>query len=246
MKRGILIVLIWIFALIVLFSLSLASANNCEDSDGGKEYGRRGLTVANLTIEKSEMDFCMGSSVYEFYCDQGSMKSEKYSCPNGCKDGYCLNFVAEIENKSDDGNETEGIENETESEDIEIENEIRIEKKNGKNIIIANQSSVETLLDVAEEGKVMYVKSKKGNKEIKIMPDTASERAIERLGELNFTIVLKEVGQDAKIVYEMNATKEARVIGIFKAKAEVKAQVDAQTGEISVKKPWWAFLASGI
>lgn len=84
--------------------------------------------------------------------------------------------------------------------------------------------------------------------EIKIMPETASQRAIERLGELGFTIELKEVGKgdEAKAVYELTGNKEGKFLGIFKIMARVQAQVDAETGDVKVIKPWWAFLASGI
>jgi len=86
------------------------------------------------------------------------------------------------------------------------------------------------------------------NAEIKIMPQTASENAIARLGELNFTIELKEVGRgdDAKVVYELSGNKEGKFLGIFKIMARVKAQIDAETGETKVIKPWWSFLATKI
>lgn len=93
--------------------------------------------------------------------------------------------------------------------------------------------------------------------EIKIMPETASQTAIERLGELNFTIELKEVEKEEnngsktikKIipVYELTGNKEGRFLGIFKIIAKVQTQIDAETGEVvKTIKPWWAFLASGI
>ena len=84
--------------------------------------------------------------------------------------------------------------------------------------------------------------------EIKIMPETASQNAIDKLGELNFTIELKEVGKgdDAKPVYELTGNKQGKFLGIFKIMARVSAQVDAETGDVKVIKPWWAFLASGI
>ena len=85
--------------------------------------------------------------------------------------------------------------------------------------------------------------------EIKIMPETASERAIERLGELDFTVELKEVGKgdDIKAVYEVKAKKQGKFLGLFKIKGEVIVNIDSETGEVvSVKKPWWSFLASGI
>ncbi len=84
--------------------------------------------------------------------------------------------------------------------------------------------------------------------EIKIMPETASARAIERLGQLNFSIQLKEVGKnstDTTAAYELQAERHYKILGLFQAKAQVKADVDAETGEvIQVKKPWWAFLAT--
>jgi len=64
---------------------------------------------------------------------------------------------------------------------------------------------------------------------------------------LNCTIELKEVGQgeQVKLAYEVKAQKEAKILGMFKTKMGVAAQVDAQTGEvINSNKPWWAFLAS--
>jgi opacity protein-like surface antigen len=91
------------------------------------------------------------------------------------------------------------------------------------------------------------------NAEIKVMPDTASERAIERLqlkvcnSDNNCSIELKEVGsgEQVKVAYEVQAQKDARFLGLFKTKMNVQAQIDAETGEvIQSKKPWWAFLAS--
>jgi hypothetical protein len=85
--------------------------------------------------------------------------------------------------------------------------------------------------------------------EIKYMPETASAKAIERLGELNFSVVLKEVGNgnETKAVYEVSAEKEGKIFGLFRAKGKVTALVNAETGDVEkVNKPWWAFLATGI
>ena len=84
--------------------------------------------------------------------------------------------------------------------------------------------------------------------EIKFMPETASEKAIEKLGELNFTIELKEVGKadDAQVIYELIGNKQGKFLGIFKIIAKVQAEVDAETGNVKVIKPWWSFLASGV
>jgi len=91
------------------------------------------------------------------------------------------------------------------------------------------------------------------NAEIKIMPNTASETALQRLRlkncveEEGCNIELKEVGQgqQAKLAYEMKTQRQSKVLGLFRARMQVQAQVDAESGEIvRVKKPWWAFLAS--
>jgi len=96
--------------------------------------------------------------------------------------------------------------------------------------------------------KVMLSNGRKA--EIKIMPDVASERALERLrlsSENNCSLQLKEVGKgnETKLAYEVQVERHMRILGLFRTKAKVKAEVDAENGEvIRVKKPWWAFLAS--
>lgn len=88
------------------------------------------------------------------------------------------------------------------------------------------------------------------NAEVKVMPNTASETALARLGakcEGNCTIELKEVGtgSQTRAAYEIKTQKQAKVLGLFQAKMQVQAQVDAENGEIiQAKKPWWAFLAT--
>jgi hypothetical protein len=100
-----------------------------------------------------------------------------------------------------------------------------------------------------ENGKCMFTLSNGRKAEVKIMPETASQTAIDRLGELNFTIELKEVGtgNNKEAVYELTGNKQGKFLGIFKIMATEQVQVDAETGEVKkVIKPWWAFLASGI
>jgi hypothetical protein len=104
-----------------------------------------------------------------------------------------------------------------------------------------------------EKTKLKMQLSNGKNAEIKVMPDVASETALARLrlkvcsAENNCSIELKEVGKgdEAKAGYEMQVQRHFRVLGMFQTKAQVRAEVNAETGEIiSVKKPWWAFLAS--
>lgn len=91
------------------------------------------------------------------------------------------------------------------------------------------------------------------NAEIKVMPDSASETALERLRlktcseEAGCSIELKEVGEgeNAKLAYEVKTQRTSRIFGMFEKTMNVEAQVDAENGEvIQSKKPWWAILAS--
>jgi hypothetical protein len=109
-------------------------------------------------------------------------------------------------------------------------------------------------LNITSDGQKLHAKLSNGrNAEIKIMPDTASERALTRLRlkvcneTKNCTIELKQVGtgNQTRLAYEVQAERHSRILGLFQAKMQVRAQVDAENGEvISVGKPWWAFLAT--
>lgn len=127
--------------------------------------------------------------------------------------------------------------------------------------IIVNKTEVNTTLELEQETNETTNKTKlkaklsNGRKaEVKIMPDTASERALERLRlkvcseENNCTIVLKEVGEgnETRLAYELQVKRHYRILGLFKAKAENRVEIDAENGGDSVKKPWWAFLAREI
>ena len=127
----------------------------------------------------------------------------------------------------------------------------RVQLKSGE---VSAQTSMEMTQEQTQDKTKLKVKLSNGkNSEVKVMPDTASKKAMERLKmkvcseENNCQIELKEVGQgeQARAAYEVKVKKQARFLGIFKTQMRVQAQVDAENGEvIQSKKPWWAFLAS--
>jgi len=121
-----------------------------------------------------------------------------------------------------------------------------------------NESEANTTLEIKTENvtnnktKLVAKLSNGKGAEIKIMPDTASETAIIKLGikvcneSNNCTIQLKEVpaGNNKTAAYEVQAERHYKLLALFRVKAENKAQVDATTGEVIIaSKPWWAFLA---
>jgi len=154
----------------------------------------------------------------------------------------------ELEDESDDTNETEdetddssGKENKNRNETSAVNQERSQEmRQNMANMQVKGQDDLEE-----KEGKVYM-----NGKEVKVMPSTASARALEVLGakceERNCTIELKEVGQgnETRLAYEVKTQKEVRVLGFIKTKMQVEAQIDAENGEvIQTKRPWWSFLA---
>ncbi len=83
---------------------------------------------------------------------------------------------------------------------------------------------------------------------VKVLPDVASQRAIDVFNSKNVTVVLKQVGNgtNASVVYDARTNKTVAILGIFKANAEIQAQIDSETGNVlNVNKPWWYFLTFG-
>jgi hypothetical protein len=125
-------------------------------------------------------------------------------------------------------------------------NEVKLQSGN----VEAKTTMVMTQENVQNKTQLKVQLSNGLNSEVKVMPNTASETALAKLGakcEGECTIELKEVGtgNQVKAAYEIKTQKQAKVLGLFQAKMQVQAQVDAETGEvIQAKKPWWAFLAT--
>ncbi len=133
--------------------------------------------------------------------------------------------------------------------------QVRAGEDNGITLRVRD-SEAQSLMNITQERvqdrtKLMVHLSNGMNSEIKVMPNTASETALARLGakceDRNCTIELKEVGsgEQTRAAYEIKTQKQAKVLGLFQARMQVQAQVDAENGEvIQVKKPWWEFLAT--
>lgn len=132
------------------------------------------------------------------------------------------------------------------------------EKSNNQIELKVGNSKAETGLQISSKTEnnktaLSVALSNGKNAEIKVMPDVASEKALERLRlktcteEAGCSIELKEVGvgDEAKLAYEVKTQRTSRILGLFKKNMDVEAQVDAETGDvIQTNKPWWAFLAS--
>jgi hypothetical protein len=127
---------------------------------------------------------------------------------------------------------------------------------NSGNVIIQTKGvNATTSVVITRNESGVFANISGEERQIKYMPDEASEKALKRLkmkacnSDVNCSIDLKEFGQEGKDMkkpfYDLRAKRESRLFGLFKKKMQVRAQVDAETGElIMIKKPWWAFMAS--
>lgn len=88
----------------------------------------------------------------------------------------------------------------------------------------------------------LYIDKGVEKKQVKIMPDVASERAI-GIAKLHYIngIELKDVG---KPTYYVDGNRNVRILALIPARMNVEANVDATNGEVVITDtPWWRFLA---
>lgn len=265
---------IFIFLLITLI---LPFVNSCVDSDGGLNYYEWGSLDLNCTGPCGAWsDRCINSTtLLEQDCDSPNY-FVYYDCPNGCQDGACIKVDSECQNLywiDNDNKECSKKEFcgaymylglQTFENKEECQNAVNAACTCPEDAKVCPDGSMVGRVcpncefepcktncpenSVEESGKCIFKLSNGRKAEIKIMPETASEIAIAKLGDLGFTIELKEVGKgnEARVVYELTGNKKGRFLGIFNIMAKILVQVDAENGNIKVIKPWWSFLASGV
>ena len=200
------------------------SIENDDDKDESRirERTREITTSGNCTI-KTERRISV----------EDGKRVESFKREIECADGRKAEIKIKVENRTEDGRFRERIRYEIRGEEIEVE--------------------VEDEIDLEEEtnGTEYRLKARLRNgnvTDIKIMPDQASEIALDRLRALNFTVELREATDRnvPRVVYIIETNKHGRFLGVFKLVMKVEGQVDPETGEfIGISKPWWAFLVAG-
>ncbi len=104
-----------------------------------------------------------------------------------------------------------------------------------------------TNLEVQEENtgdkSKIKVKLSNGNtKELKVTPDEATIAATGLVQGDNMTVTLNE-SSDGKVFYYVSVNKTGRLFGIFKIQSKQIVEINAETGQVLLKKkPWYGFL----
>lgn len=111
-----------------------------------------------------------------------------------------------------------------------------------KGILETTSASAEYSNELTVKESKLFMKTSVNEKLINIMPEDAIAVSETPNTESIKKIELKEESQ--KPVYSVKGTKQARILFIFPVRLEVETKVSAETGRVvSVKKPWWSFLA---
>ncbi len=230
-----------ILALVLVMGLVYASqnqSNNSQGNNGNSNYSgnnSQGNNSGNNTLQNRTREQNRTRTNNTFLPWQQRTEEE---CPETCS---CHGAVVSCETESG--------------------KTMTITAGNSGNVITmeVNKMQANTKLELQQDGNnetnmnQFHVKLSNGRlSEIKIMPDVAAERALERLRlkvcneTNNCTLELKEVGNQnqEKLAYELQIQRHTRVLGIFQAKVQVRAEIDAENGEVKTHKPWWMFLAT--
>ncbi len=105
-----------------------------------------------------------------------------------------------------------------------------------------------TKIETDNSVKVSNEKIFSGDKEIKIMPDKATDTVLK--GETGTKVesikLITANGSSVDPKYEFDTTKDVKLFGLFRTKMSVKVEVNADNGNIEkTQKPWWSFLSTG-
>ncbi len=118
-----------------------------------------------------------------------------------------------------------------------------IEKdSDGLSTLKTENNSVKSSLEIVTESQKVYIKTDRGNKQIKFLPEEAISKS--KIKDVN---EIKIEGYEGEVVYAIAGTTKAKLFFIFPITAKIETKVNVETGQIVyTKKPWWSFLAVGI
>jgi hypothetical protein len=149
-----------------------------------------------------------------------------YQCPAGC---WCTKAVIKC--------------------NLNGTRQMMVYANSGNTIIQSRGMNASANVTIYKQYGKVYASSDNSSTAVNFLPDEASERAAERLKIMNenLSIQLRErVHKNIpQVVYNIEANKSGKFLGIFRTSMKVGAEVDPSTGEVlDVNKPWWSFLVA--
>jgi hypothetical protein len=218
MKKGVLGILLVGLLLVSILSVSFVVAKKGENS-GGATTGSNAGSSGDSDSTSSDESTSSSSSNEDDFNSEDDVEEEVESEASG----------GSVSRKT----KTEITQTFINSDGEEVKVVVRVETKEKDGVV---------------EEKFKVRMSNGQDKDLKVMPSSASQIAIEKFRSRNVSVVLKEVGEgnNLSVVYEAEANKTIKFLGLFKVKVELKAVIDSDTGEIlRLEKPWWYFFGFG-
>lgn len=121
--------------------------------------------------------------------------------------------------------------------------EMTIRAGNSGNMIIQSKGvDAETKVELYQsEGEVYGMFKNNQTKNIKIFPDQVEERVRARI---KANVESEVIELDEEGVYQVQARKRAKLLGLFSVRERVRMEINSETGEVMrVRTSWWGFLA---
>ena len=118
---------------------------------------------------------------------------------------------------------------------IEIDKETKVAKIESEGVRAITSETLKV------EEKTLKIETPKGDIQVNVLPNIATQAAISRFPQEIKKVELKVVNE--KPVYEVEGKKAGKLLWIFPVEISIQAQIDATEGKIlQIKKPWWSFL----
>lgn len=122
--------------------------------------------------------------------------------------------------------------------------EMTVYTGSGNTIVQVKGVNMSTNVELYHHNKTLYGVFKNKTKEVKILPDQAQEKIQERIRvriEKYSNITLNEDGY-----YEVQLQKRTRLFFLIPVREHVRAEVEAETGDVKIRNPWWGFLSRDV
>lgn len=112
-----------------------------------------------------------------------------------------------------------------------------------KAVIISRNHSAIVNGTVEIDNETVYIKTRKHvRKELKVLPENASETARLRVNYHLVKAITVESGDD-DVYYAVKGTQLGKILWIFPVEMDVQTDIDIDTGEVkNIHKPWWSFI----
>jgi len=117
--------------------------------------------------------------------------------------------------------------------------------KSGNTIVQTKGQNISTMTELYTEDGIIYGQFKGQTKAINLMPDQIKEKLQQKIST--------ELAEELKIeldengLYQVQAKKQARFLGMFRVRERVLVEFDPETGEmLQIRNSWWGFLAKDI